>query len=63
MNTSNEKDPKNQITIALDAMGGDHGTIENIKGAIEAIENDPTLIIALVGDSNEINEELKKYNY
>lgn len=62
MNTSNEKLSKNQITIALDAMGGDYGSLENVKGAMESVEKNPDLNIALVGNSDELSKELKKYS-
>ena len=61
MNTSNKKQATNQVTIALDAMGGDHGPSETVKAAIESIGNDSSLNIALVGDIEEISDELKKY--
>lgn len=51
------------INIALDAMGGDNAPLEIVKGAVEAIKSDKRINIILVGKENEINEELKKYNY
>ena len=53
MNISNGKQAENQVTIALDAMGGDHGPLENVKGAIEAIENDSNLNIINPNSSDD----------
>ena len=38
-----------QITIALDAMGGDNGIKPNVKGAVIAAKSHPVRIL-LVGD-------------
>lgn len=51
------------MKIALDAMGGDFAPLEPVKGAIEAIKENPKLEVVLVGDENKINIELKKYKY
>ena len=51
------------MKIALDAMGGDFAPLEPVKGAIEAIKENPKLEVVLVGDENQINIELKKYKY
>ncbi|MCK8823954.1 phosphate acyltransferase PlsX [Fuchsiella alkaliacetigena] len=50
------------MEIAVDVMGGDYAPFETVKGAIEAlaeIEAD----IALVGDKEIIEKELKIYDY
>jgi len=50
-----QKDPKveimnkSEITIALDAMGGDHGIKPNVKGALIAANANPVRIL-LVGN-------------
>ena len=49
--------------IALDAMGGDNGPVEMIKGAIESLEQIKNIKILLVGKEDVINAELKKYTY
>lgn len=49
------------ITIALDAMGGDHGPRSVIPGAARAIQVDPDLKFILFGRQNEIEAELKHY--
>ena len=48
------------ITIALDAMGGDHGPHVTIPAALEAIKTDDALSIILVGLQTEIEAELKR---
>ncbi len=50
------------MKIGFDAMGGDHGPLETVKGAVEALDMfDGELI--LYGDIVQIENELKKYNY
>jgi phosphate acyltransferase len=48
------------ITIALDAMGGDHAPKEIVKGALVALNEDEDLNITLVGSEVVIREELRK---
>ncbi|WP_455201293.1 phosphate acyltransferase PlsX [Kaarinaea lacus] len=50
------------ITIALDAMGGDHGPHVTVPAALSAINEDPEIKIILVGDQDEITAELNKSN-
>lgn len=47
------------VKIAFDAMGGDHGYKEMVKGAAEAASKD--LEVILVGDEKRLEEELKNY--
>ena len=47
------------ITVAIDAMGGDHGTHVTIPAALKALEADSSLNIVLVGLSDAIEAELK----
>jgi glycerol-3-phosphate acyltransferase PlsX len=47
------------ISIALDAMGGDHGLDVTLPGAIDALERNPELNIILVGDQPAIEERLQ----
>lgn len=42
------------MKIALDAMGGDHGPKESVKGAEKAIKAFPGLEVVLIGDEAEI---------
>lgn len=48
-----------KITIALDAMGGDHGPHVIIPAAIKALEADDALYIILVGLEETISNVLK----
>ncbi|MEJ2180281.1 MAG: phosphate acyltransferase PlsX [Gammaproteobacteria bacterium] len=50
------------ITIALDAMGGDHGPHVTVQAALSALREDPEIKIILVGDQDEITNELNKAN-
>lgn len=47
-----------KVTIALDAMGGDHAPVELVKGAISAIKSDPDLTIKLTGRQIDILKTL-----
>lgn len=49
------------ITIALDAMGGDHAPDENILGAYRAID-DLSINVILVGQEDVIKKCIKKHN-
>jgi glycerol-3-phosphate acyltransferase PlsX len=46
-------------TIAIDAMGGDHGLSVTVPAAIEALESNPGLNLVLVGDEDAISSALK----
>jgi glycerol-3-phosphate acyltransferase PlsX len=47
------------ITLAIDAMGGDHGPYVTIPAALQALKADDQLNIVLVGLSDAIEAELK----
>ena len=47
------------ITVAIDAMGGDHGPHVTIPAALKALEADSELNVVLVGLSDAIEAELK----
>ena len=47
------------ITLAIDAMGGDHGPHVTIPAALQALKADDQLNIVLVGLSDAIEAELK----
>lgn len=49
------------VTVALDAMGGDHAPDEIVKGAIQAVEKDPNLHVVLTGDGDRITKALGGY--
>ncbi|ARG97481.1 phosphate acyltransferase PlsX [Legionella micdadei] len=48
------------ITIAIDAMGGDHGLKIVIPACVRAARHNPDLKLLLVGDQNQVNAHLKK---
>jgi glycerol-3-phosphate acyltransferase PlsX len=48
------------ITIAIDAMGGDHGLSVVIPACMRTAKNNPGLKLILVGARDKINEHLKK---
>ena len=51
------------VKVALDAMGGDHAPKEIIKGAVDALEENPSLKVYVVGQEHVIQSELKAYTY
>ena len=50
----------NNITIAIDAMGGDHGLDVVIPACAGAMRKNPELRLLLVGDQNQINQHMQK---
>jgi glycerol-3-phosphate acyltransferase PlsX len=48
------------MRIALDAMGGDHAPGPIVAGAVEAVRDQPDLIVVLVGDRERVEAELAK---
>src|SRR5687768_9999503 len=46
------------ITVAIDAMGGDHGPHVTVPAALEALKQDSELNIVLVGIADAIEAEL-----
>jgi glycerol-3-phosphate acyltransferase PlsX len=51
------------ITLAIDAMGGDHGPKVTIPASINALSKYDQLHIILVGDKDLIQKELQKNKY
>ena len=49
------------ITIALDAMGGDHGVGVTVPAAIQTLKHQPELKLILVGQREAIEAELKRH--
>ncbi|PKB59623.1 MAG: phosphate acyltransferase PlsX [SAR202 cluster bacterium Casp-Chloro-G2] len=49
------------MRVALDAMGGDHGPVETVKGAVLAAKSANVEMI-LVGDQGPVEAELAKYD-
>jgi glycerol-3-phosphate acyltransferase PlsX len=50
----------NKITIAIDAMGGDHGLSVIIPACIRAAQRNSDLNLLLVGDESQVVKHLKK---
>lgn len=51
------------ITVAVDAMGGDHAPVEIVKGAVDAVAKRSDIKVSLVGRKTDIEQELSKYTY
>lgn len=49
------------ITIALDAMGGDHGVGVTVPAALQALQDQPELRLVLVGPRATIEAELQQH--
>lgn len=52
-----------QIRIVLDAMGGDDAPEVTVQGAVEALKASDKISVILTGRTEEIEQELKKYEY
>lgn len=50
-----------KVTLAIDAMGGDHGLSVVIPASVKAATKNPNLNLILVGDEPKISFYLKKY--
>jgi len=55
--------PLNNLTIALDVMGGDKGPLITIPAAIMAIDAEPELHLILCGDNSVISSALSQQGY
>ncbi|WP_025385409.1 phosphate acyltransferase PlsX [Legionella oakridgensis] len=51
----------NTITIAIDAMGGDHGLNIVIPACVRAVRNNPDLKLLLVGDQQQVTSHLNQH--
>ena len=51
------------ITIAIDAMGGDHGTRVTVPAAVAYLKKHPDDTVVLVGMSDVIETELSKLRF
>jgi len=49
------------VTIALDAMGGDHGPAVTVPGALAALRHQPDLKLVLVGQREILEKELARH--
>ena len=50
-----------EVTVALDAMGGDYAPVETVAGAVEAVKEFKDISIILVGRESDIKAELAKH--
>lgn len=50
------------MKVALDAMGGDDAPAPNVLGALSAVSESSDLEILLVGDRDQLNEQLDEHN-
>lgn len=50
------------ITVAIDAMGGDHGTHVTVPAALKFLQNNPSVNLILVGLQDAIEAELRTRN-
>jgi glycerol-3-phosphate acyltransferase PlsX len=51
----------NNITIAVDAMGGDHGPTVIVPAVLQALDNHASLKLILVGDSEILQQHLQAH--
>ena len=51
------------VTISLDAMGGDEAPHSEVSGAVDSVRDHNGVNIVLVGSSDIIEKELKKFSY
>ncbi len=51
------------MKVALDAMGGDLAPAVNVEGAIEAVSDNRSIRVILIGDESAISRELKDRKY
>lgn len=51
------------ITIAIDAMGGDHGPSITVPAALDALSKHPNLHLILVGDTDNLQQLLQNHSY
>ena len=51
------------IRIAVDAMGGDYAPEQQVKGAVQALQQQKDLFLYLCGDKTAVEAELAKYKY
>jgi glycerol-3-phosphate acyltransferase PlsX len=53
----------NNIIVAIDAMGGDHGPAVTVPASLAALAKHPHLHLLLVGDETVLRETLKSHLY
>jgi len=50
------------VTLAIDAMGGDHGVVVTVPACCDFLEKHPDVKISLVGDPDKLKLALKPYS-
>ena len=48
-----------KIRIAVDAMGGDNAPAAPVRGVVQALQENPSLTVILLGDEKAVRKELK----
>ena len=51
------------VRVAVDAMGGDYAPVEQVKGAVDAVNERDNIFVYLVGPQADIQKELDQYNF
>lgn len=51
----------NRVTIAIDAMGGDHGPSVTVPASLQALQIHKNLHLTLVGDQDILQQEIAKH--
>ena len=51
------------IRIVADAMGGDFAPVQQVAGAVDALNKNKDVTIILTGDETQLKAELAKYEY
>lgn len=61
--TMSETEKKEFVHVAVDAMGGDYAPAEIVKGAVEAVNNCPSLKVTLTGREEMVRQALSGLTY
>ena len=51
------------IKVVVDCFGGDRSPQANVKGAINALNDNQDLYLILTGDEEKLQNELSQYKY
>ena len=51
------------MKIVLDTLGGDLGYVEHVAGAVKALQGNKEIKLVLVGNQEDLQNELSKYTY
>ncbi len=61
--STSKVDPLQNITVALDAMGGDFGPRVTVPAAVQALSHFPELKVIIIGDRDTITSQLSRIGY